>query len=53
MLNEPNYVSEVVDLNPTGVRDFFSFSVWVHFLSRANAQKVSVGILYSTSTYHI
>ena len=26
--------------NPTGVRDFFSFSVWAHFLSRAIAQKV-------------
>ena len=29
--------------NPAGVRDFFSF-VWAHFLSRANAQKVSFGI---------
>ena len=30
-------------LNPTGVRDFFSFSVSVHFHSRAIAQ-VSFGI---------
>ena len=37
-------VPEVVDSNPTGVRDFFSFSVWAHFLSRANAQKVLFGI---------
>ena len=29
--------------NPTEVRDFFSFSVWVHFLSWAIAQKVSFG----------
>ena len=27
-----------------GVRDFFSFSVWAHFLSRTNAQKVLFGI---------
>ena len=31
--------------NPTGVGDFFSFSVWAHFLSRANAQKVLFGNL--------
>ena len=33
-----------VGLNPIGVRDFFSFSVWVQFLSSANAQKVLFGI---------
>ena len=27
--------------NPTGVRDFFSFSVWLHFLARA----IEVGLL--------
>ena len=32
--------------NPTRVRDFFSFSVWAHFLSRANAQKVLFGIFH-------
>ena len=37
-------VPEVVGSNPTGVRDFFSFSVWAHFLSRAIAQKVLFGI---------
>ena len=26
------------------IRDFFSFSVWAHFLARANAQKVLFGI---------
>ena len=36
-----SYVPEVVGSNPTGVRDFFSsLSVWAHFLSRANAEKV-------------
>ena len=30
--------------NPTGVRDFFSFFVWAHVFSRANAGKVSFGI---------
>ena len=30
--------------NPTGIKDFFSFSVWAHFLSRAIAQKVLFGI---------
>ena len=37
-------VQEVVSSNPTCVRDFFSFSVWAHFLSRAIAQKVAFGI---------
>ena len=31
--------------NPTGVRDFLSFSAWTHFHSRANAQKVSFGTI--------
>ena len=35
---------EVVCSNPTRVRDFFSFSVWAHFLFRADAQKVLFGI---------
>ena len=35
---------EVVGLNPTKVRDFFSFPVWAHFLSRAINQKVIFGI---------
>ena len=35
---------EFVGSNPTRVRDFFSFSVWAHFLSRADAQKVLFGI---------
>ena len=30
-------VLEVVGSNPTGIIDFFSFSVWAHFLSWANA----------------
>ena len=34
---------KVVGSNPTGVRNFFSFSVWAHFLSRAIAQKGSFG----------
>ena len=49
-------VPEVVGSNPSGVRDFFSFSVWAHFLCRGtgNAQKVLFGIfIYSTLTYHI
>ena len=32
--------------NLTGVRDFFSFSVWVHFLSRTITQKVLLGDIY-------
>ena len=32
-------------LNPTRVREFFSFSVWAYFLSRGNPQKVLLGIL--------
>ena len=35
---------EVVGLNPTEVRDFFSFPVWAHFFSRAINQKVIFGI---------
>ena len=37
-------VPVVVGSNPTGVRDFFSFSVLAHFLFRANTQKVLFGI---------
>ena len=29
----------------SGVRDLFSFSMWAHFLSRANAHKVIFGII--------
>ena len=29
----------------SGVRDLFSFSLWAHFLSRANAHKVIFGII--------
>ena len=39
-------VPEVVGLNPTEVGDFSSLSVWAHFLSRANAQKVLLGIFH-------
>ena len=28
---------------PTEIRDFFSFSVWAHFLSRVVAQKILFG----------
>ena len=43
--NPTNSKPEVVSSNPLGVRDFFSLSVWAHFLSRANApQKVLFGI---------
>ena len=45
---------EVVGSNPTGVRDFFFFSVCTHFYSRAiPLRKYHLGYLYSTSTYHI
>ena len=37
-------VPEVVDSSATGVREFFSFFLWAHFLSKANAQKVLFGI---------
>ena len=33
---------EVVGLNLTGVKDFFSFSVWAHFFARAIAHKVFI-----------
>ena len=33
-------VPEVVGSNPTGVREFFSFSVWADFFFWAIAQKV-------------
>ena len=33
--------------NPTGVRDFCSFSVWAYLFSRAIAQKVVFGIFIS------
>ena len=39
-VEQQSSVPEVVGLNPVGAIDFFSFSVWAHFLSRANAQKV-------------
>ena len=32
--------------NPTEVRDFFSFSVWAHFLSKAIAQKQLSSIFF-------
>ena len=37
-------IAEVRESDPTRVRDFFSFSMWAHFLSRAIAQKVLFGI---------
>ena len=37
-------VPEVVGSNLSGVRDFFSFSMWDHFLSMAIAQKVLFGL---------
>ena len=40
----PKIVPEVVDLNPTGVRDFFLSPLCAYFLSRAIAQKVLLGI---------
>ena len=33
-------ISIFLGSNPTEVRDFFSFPVWVHFLFRSNARKV-------------
>ena len=47
------YVTQLVEQrvicsNPTGVRDPLSFSVWAHFISRANAQKVLFGIFIRT-----
>ena len=44
------YISEGVTstvwpLSTSGIRDFFSFSVWAHFLARAIAQKILFGIL--------
>ena len=44
--------TEVIGYNPTGVRDFFSFSVWAYYLSRANAQKRLFGI-FITALQHI
>ena len=38
-------VKEVLGSNPTDIRDFFFFSAWVHFLSKAIAQKILFGIL--------
>ena len=48
-------VPEDVGLNPIGVREFFSFSVWGHFLSKTIAQKVLSfqRYLQSASTYYI
>ena len=45
-------IPEVVGLNPTGVRDIFSFSVWAHLLSRAFAQKVLFGIFIRALQHH-
>ena len=44
------YISEGVTntvwpLSTSGIRDFFSFSVWAHFLASAIAQKILFGIL--------
>ena len=44
LIHQRRSVLEVLDSNPTGVRDFFSFSVQDDFLSRAIAQKEIQGI---------
>ena len=46
LLRQQWSVPEVVGSNPTGVRDFFSFLVWAHFLSRASTQ----GIVWNIHT---
>ena len=40
----------VVGSNPTGFREFFSFSVWAHFPSRAIALE---GIIWDIYTYKL
>ena len=37
-------VAQLVGSNPIGIREFFFFSVWAHFLSRAIVQKVLLAI---------
>ena len=44
LVEQRGSVTEVVGSNHTGVRNFFSFSVRAHFLSRANALKIIFGI---------
>ena len=45
LVEQRRSIAEVMGSNPTGVKEFFSFSVWAHFLSRV--------FFYSTLTYYI